>query len=115
MSRCRVAFRANQATVKAAKAAAGPYTGPKRGFPGRAKNAAATATAAAPGESELLNEDVGGEPGDDEENVRIGHDGQDEEDGEDLEDDDEDEVDQELLDAIPGSDDEPIEEDAEMS
>ena len=112
MSRCRVAFRANQATVKAAKAAAGPSTGPKRGFPGRAKNAAA----ATPGESELLDEQVGGEPaGDDEENLRIGHDGQDEEDGEDMEDDDEDEVDQELLDAIPGSDDEPIEEDAEMS
>jgi hypothetical protein len=71
------------------------------------------------GESELLDEDEDdGMPVDapvdgdaEEDDVRIG-DGQDGEE----DDDEEDEVDQELLDALPGSDEEPIEDDdAEMS
>ncbi|KAJ9117916.1 hypothetical protein QFC20_000197 [Naganishia adeliensis] len=134
------AFRENQTALKAAKAAGGPYTGPKRGFPGRGKNAAAAL------ESELLDDEEEmplDEPADgpDEANVQIGN-GHDDQDGEDSEVEEEDEVDHELAEdledeeeedgediaahdiaahqvdngVVPGSDDEPREDDdTEMS
>lgn len=135
-----IAFRENQTALKAAKAAGGPYTGPKRGFPGRGKNAAAAL------ESELLDDEEEmplDEPADgpDEANVQIGN-GHDDQDGEDSEVEEEDEVDHELAEdledeeeqdgediaahdiaahqvdngVVPGSDDEPREDDdTEMS
>lgn len=129
-----IAFRENQTALKAAKAAAGPYTGPKRGFPGRGKNAAAAL------ESELLDDEEEmplDESADapDEANVQIGngHDGNDGEDSEvyeedevdhelaeDLEDEDQDSEDGEDVAAhngvVPGSEDGPREDDdTEMS